>query len=370
MKCLMRLFLLALSTLLSLGASESEPASAPPPAEQTTPADKRPFVNNPDANGLSVDGIEEPLHAGVILTITFPTAMVAPDKIDAEGMESPVEIWPSLDTDFVWRTQSQGELIVKGPLIPGQPYRFRLREGARDVTGSAVEEGYGERSSLNASPQVPLVFNYPVRLSDAAGRLWFQDRASWQKFPAEILLNVPEGEMASAPTVDATGETEEAVTAFRARPLKPLPVGRRYDLVVDGICDAYGGRTLPYPQVFPLGVTRPLRVDYVAARNLPLEAPHIEVKFDQLVGDTALPKDVLEISPPISNLRIRMVGPSLIAEGDFDPNARYVVTVSDQIQGVAGYGLSMQEKWGAQSYSPRDRFANVQFSGSTSPSTM
>lgn len=47
-----------------------------------------------------------------------------------------------------------------------------------------------------------------------------------------------------------------------------------------------------------------------------------------------------------------MAGPSLIAEGDFDPNARYVVTVSNQVQGVAGYGLSMQEKWGA-SFRPK-----------------
>ncbi|MGA7901674.1 MAG: alpha-2-macroglobulin family protein [Terrimicrobiaceae bacterium] len=371
MKCLLCSFLLALSTLLPLGASENDPASASAPPERIALADndERPFVNNPNANGLSVDGFEEALHSGTILTITFPAAMVTQGMIDAEDVESPIDVWPSLDANFIWRTQSQGELIVRGPLIPGQSYHFRLREGAKDATGSAlqandwgfemfapmlrvIEEGYGERSSLNATPQVPLAFNYPVRLSDAASGIWFQDRASRERFPAEILLNVPEGEMANAPAVDATGETDEAVTAFRARPLKPLPVGRRYDLVVDGICDSYGGRALPYPQVFPLGVTRPLRVDYVAARNPPLEAPHIEVKFDQLLGETVLPKDVLEISPPVSKLRIRMAGPSLIAEGDFDPNARYLVTVSNQVQGVAGYGLSMQERWGA-SFRPK-----------------
>jgi alpha-2-macroglobulin len=371
MKFLIRLFLLALSTLLSLGASENDPALASSAPEQTAliDNDRRPFVNNPNGNGLSVDGFEEALHSGAILTITFPTAMVTQDKIDAGDVESPIDIWPSLDADFIWRTQSQGELIVRGPLIPGQSYHFRLRDQAKDATGRAlqanewgfemvapmlrvIEEGYGERSSLNASPQVPLVFNYPVRLSDAASRLWFQDRASREKFAAEILLNVPEGEMESAPTVDVTGGAEEDVTAFRVRPLKPLPVGRRYDLVVDGICDAHGGSALPYPQVFPVGITRPLKVDYVAARNLPLEAPCIEVKFNQLLSDAAPPKDALEISPAVSNLRIRMDGPSLIAEGDFDPNTRYVVAVSDQIQGASGYGLAMPEKWGA-SFRPK-----------------
>jgi len=338
------------------------PQPVPEPTVQVE-VDKRPFTNEPSGGGLSVDGVEEALRPGTLLTIAFPTAMVPPDKIDAEAAESPVDVWPTLDADFVWRTQSQGELSVKGPLTPGQPYRFRLREGTKDLAGNplqtiawgfemttpvlrVIEEDYGERNSLNASPQVPLEFNYPIRLSDAARGVWFQDRISRQKFPAEILLNVPEGETDDVPIVEAKAGAEE-VTAFRVRPLQPLPAGRRYDLIVDGICDAHGGRSLPYPQAFPLGVTRPLRIDYVAARNFPLETPRIEVKFGQVLGDAALPEDSLKIAPAVSNLRIRKERSSLIAEGDFKPNARYVVTVSDQILGASGYGLSKPETWGA-----------------------
>ncbi|HEY5706630.1 MAG TPA: alpha-2-macroglobulin family protein [Terrimicrobiaceae bacterium] len=356
-----RLLFAAFSALVALETPGQEgPSSAPKPNVE---ADERPFTNDPNADGVSADGVEDALRAGSALAITFPIDMVPPDKIDAEGLESPVEVRPSLDADFIWRTQSQGELRVKGPLIPGQTYQFRVRESTKDLAGNpfqagawgfemitpalrVIEEGYGERGSLNASPQVPVEFNYPIRLSDAAQRVWFQDRASRQKFPAEILLNAPDGEMEKAPVVDARPDTEE-VTAFRVRPLQPLPVGRRYDLVVDSICDAFGGRTLPYPQVFPLGVTRPLRIDYVAARNLPLETPRIEVKFSQVLSDAALPGNALQITPNVSNLRIRKDGPSLIAEGDFDASARYAVTVSDEITGSGGYGLSQPEKWGA-----------------------
>ena len=363
MRRLVFLLFAAISALMALEAPGQEEPSLGPVPEPNAESDKRPFTNDPNGGGLSVGGIEDALRPFITLTITFPTDIVPPDKIDAEGVESPIEVWPSLDADFIWRTQSQGELTIKGPLIPGQSYRFRVREGVKDLTGNpfqadawgfemiapalrVIEEDYGERGSLNASPQVPIEFNYPIRLSDAARGVWFQDRASRQKFPAEILLNVPEGEMDDAPIVEAKAEAEE-VTGFRVRPLQPLPVGRRYDLVVDGICDAHGGRTLPYPQVFPLGVTRPLRIDYVAARNFPLETPHIEVKFSQALSDAALPRDALEITPNVSNLRIRKAGPSLIAEGDFDPNARYAVAVSDEIMGTGGYGLSKPETWGA-----------------------
>jgi alpha-2-macroglobulin len=363
MRRLALLLFAAISALVALEALAQEEPSVSPVPEPSAEPDERPFSNNPDGDKLSVAGIEDALRAHTTLTITFPTDMVPPDKIDAEGVESPIEVWPSLDAHFFWRTQSQGELTVKGPLLPGQAYRFRVRAGTKDLAGNpfqadawglemttpvlrVIAEDYGERISLNSSPQVPIELNYPIRLSDAARGVWFQDRASRQRFPAEILLNLPEGETDGGSLVEAKAEAEE-VTAFRVRPLQPLPVGRRYDLVVEGICDALGGRPLPYPQVFPLGVTRPLRIDYVAARNLPLKAPHIEVKFSQALSDAPWPSDALRITPDVSNLRIRKEGPSLIAEGDFDPNARYAVTVSDQIMGTGGFGLAKPETWGA-----------------------
>ncbi len=368
MKRAVLLFFAAVVSLFGLEPPHFErpslwPRPSPEPVVVHEETDPRPFTNNPSGGGLSVDGADEALRAGTFLTINFPTEMVAADKIDVEGGPSPIEITPAVDVGFIWRTQSQGELVVKGPLIPEQSYRFRLGDGIKDQAGDSletaawglemrtpalrvVEEGYGERDSLNASPQVPLEFNYPIRLADAARGVWFQDRASREKFPAEILLNLPEGTADDAPAVDVKTDAGE-VTAFRVRPMQPLPVGRRYDLVVDGVCDATGGRSLPYPQVFPVGVTRPLAVDYVAARNFPLETPRIEVKFSQALGEAALPQDALKISPAVPNLRVTKEGAFLVAEGDFQTNARYIVTVSDRLLGANGYGLPKPETWGA-----------------------
>lgn len=336
-----------------------EPKSAFEPGE-----DSRPFANNPTGGGLSLEGAEETVQPFTTVTVTFPAAMVASDRIDEPGVESPVVVWPPLDTEFVWSTPTQGYLTFKGPVIPAQTYRLRLREGLQDAGGVAlpadvwgaemssagfqvVSENYGERDTLNARPQVPLEFNYPVRLDDAAVGIWFQDRASRERFPVEVLLNVPEGDVDPDRTVDAVVPDGEKFYGLRVRPVSPLPVGRFFDLVVEGVKDAYAGRGLAYPRVFPMGPTRSLKIAYVAARNRALEKPTLEVKFNRPISETPLSADVLKITPPVANLRVRPNGAFLMAEGDFQIGQRYTVRVSDQIPGAGGYGLAAPETWGA-----------------------
>ncbi|HEY5742467.1 MAG TPA: hypothetical protein VIS99_07990, partial [Terrimicrobiaceae bacterium] len=137
-------FFAAIAPLLALERpGHQRPSLWPKPLAQSTArivVDRPPFINNPSAGGISVDGIGEPLRFGNMLTLTFPTAMVPPDKIDSTGIQSPIEVWPSLDLEMTWRTQSQGELIVKSSLTPGQTYQFRLREGTKDLAGQALPE--------------------------------------------------------------------------------------------------------------------------------------------------------------------------------------------------------------------------------------
>lgn len=348
------------------------PVGTPPPVEHVAefqiPEDTRAFVNAPEGADISVEGLDDELRPFTTLTITFPADMVGADRIDAEGSESPINVWPPVDADFVWSTQTQGSLTIKGPLIPGQTYRFRLKEGLKDASGAdmpisqwgaemvtpefaIVEENYGERSRLNSRPQVPLEFNYPVRLSDAAQGMWFQNRLTRQRFPAEVLLNIPDGEMEGTVEEGALPE-DEKIYGLRVRPRDPLPMGSFYDLVVEGPVDAYAGRGLPYPHVYPLGPTVPLEVDYVNARNEPLEKPSIEVKFDQLLDNDPLPPNAVTVTPPVANMNLLKGGRYITVEGDFVIGTRYTVNVAEQIRGASGYGLAKPEKWGA-TFKPR-----------------
>ena len=378
------LVVLALSALGMARPPAASPSPTPIPPPSATPAptplafapDPRPFTDAPDALGISVEGgenEEDPednsLTRYTEFRVQFPEAMVAPDRIDATDAPSPIVAWPDLDAEWTWRTQSQGVWRVKGPLIPGQSYRLRLREGLAPLSGQplAVNEwGYEvetapievtsewwERETLSAQPQVPLKFNYPVRLADAAAGCWIQNRLTRERFPVEILLNRAVSDVAGDVVDLTTAADQPAPTAFRVRPREPLPVGSFYDLVVDGVADAYGGRPLLYPRVFPLGRTRFYEVDYVVARNWTRDRPHIEVKFRGLLSDAPLPPDAVKVEPAVPNLQLRREGERLLVDGDFDATRRYRVTLSAAITGDRGYPLAKSETWGA-TFRPRE----------------
>jgi hypothetical protein len=371
------LFLAAALTLLEAARLVAAPFTISP--------DSRPFIDAPDALGIAVEGDKTSdddsttaLTATSEFTIQFPDAMVAPDRIDAADSPSPVTLWPDLNAKWIWRTQSQGTWTADGPVIPGQAYRMRLREDLRTLAGDmldakkwgyklatpdfTVSADYNPEGPISARPQVPLEFNYPMRLSDAAEGCWFQDRLTRQRFPVEVLLNRAVSE-ATGDVVDVTkADAQTPPTEFRVRPRDPLPVGRFYDLVVDGMRNAYAGRTLPYPRVFALGRTAPLTIDYVAARNDPTDKPRIEVKFKGRLGDDPLPADALKIEPAVPHLTFRREGEFLFADGVFDLSTHYRVTIAAGLTGELGYPLAKAETWGA-TFHPKQ--ATLPFPGGT-----
>jgi len=337
-----------------------KPAAPPPtvsplplPPVFQIPEDTRLFTNDPKAGGVTISPEEGTIDPFGSFSMTFPADIVASDQIDAEGAESPVIAWPPLGDKFYWRSPASGDWFVKGLRIPGQTYRLRLREGLKALDGSALPIGtwgvelaappmkvsswYDERDQLNSRPVVPLEFNYPVRLGDAAAGLWFQDRATRKRFPAEISVRADAEDTKPVPTP----------VTIRATPRDPLPVGAYYDLVVENVGDAYAGRTLEYPRVFPLGTTRPLAVDFVAARNWATGNPHIEIKFQNSLADGPLPANAVTLDPPVKDIALRKDDNRIFVDGKFDTSIRYKVTISDKVTGDRGFPLAADSRWGA-----------------------
>src|SRR5438094_2713985 len=231
----------------------------------------------PDAGGIAIDPSSGKIGEGDTITITFPVAMVAADLIDVGNQPSPFVSEPKLDGTFLWKSQTEGVFTVSG-VVAGAHHRLNLAPGLKDAAGKpfvvkdwsaefrtpkfAISTEFSERKQLAARPQIYLESTYAVRLDEAAQHMYFQDRESREHFPVEVIQTA---EDKTAGSLEAAG--------FRVTPRAPLPVGRTFDLIVNGLFDAKSRRPLPYLQVMPAGKTEPLEVQWLGAFNHPLEAP-------------------------------------------------------------------------------------------------
>lgn len=331
-------------------------ATAQPPKSQPAP----PFHHNPAGAGLLVTGLDQPLTRFSTLTVAFPAPMT--DKLGPEAA-SPILVDPPLEAEFAWRSPSVGEWKPAGPIRPATTYRLRLRPDLKTLAGEEFAAGSwgaewrspelalewhpraAPRARLPAQPQVWLSWNYPVDLASVPEGVNFRIRDTGERLPAEVFLNEPAG--AVGETRSASSGAPCSALAFRVQPARPLPAGGRVDLVIGGIREAHSGLGLPYPEVIPLGETKPLEIERVEARWRPLEKPALAIVFTERLAAEPLPDDAVRVQPSAGPLRMRVEGAEVVVEGDFRPGVSYRVEIPPQIRGEFGFGLAQKEVWNA-----------------------
>src|SRR5262249_29161170 len=305
----------------------------------------------PDAGGVVIEPSRGKIAEGDTITITFPVSMVAPSLIDVGDQPSPFVSEPKLDGTFLWKSQTEGVFTVSG-VVAGARHRLKLGSGLKDATGKpfvvkdwsaefstpkfAMTTEFSERKQLPARPQIYLESTYPVRLDEAAQHIYFQDRESRERFPVEV-IQTAEGKTAGS--LEATG--------FQVTPRAPLPVGHTFDMIVNGLLDAKSRRPLPYLQVIPAGKTEPLKVQWVGAFNHPLEDPAIRIKFDDTIDPLEATPERIRVQPAVEKMKLLASVDEIAITGDFDLKKRYKVSISPELKGDRGYGLTSQSRWGA-----------------------
>src|SRR5882724_3769689 len=321
------------------------------------PKEEKKSNTKPDAGGVVIDPSEGEIAAGSELTITFPNAMVGMNKIDMSGQPSPFMSEPKIEGDFLWKSQTEGVFTVKA-VVAGATHRLTLVRDLKDASGARVDapgwsaefsaspfsvtSDFTEQEQLGSEPQIPLDSNYNVRLTEVAEHVYFQDRDSHQRFPVDVILRSDE-KLSEQP------EAQE----FSVAPRQPLPMGRTYDLIINGLLDAKSRRPLPYLIVLPAGKTAPLKVEWVVASNTPFEEPTIKIKFSDAVDPGEITADRIHIEPAVKDMQLLPNGDGVTIKGKFDLTQRHRVTISPEIKGERGYGLAEQSRWGA-TFHPQD----------------
>src|SRR5262249_33371020 len=218
----------------------------------------------------------------------------------------------------------------------GKPFVVKDWSAEFSTPKFAMTTEFSERKQLPARPQIYLESTYAVRLDEAAQHIYFQDRESRGRFPVEI-IQTAEGKAAGS--LEATG--------FRVTPRAALPVGHTFDLIVNGLLDAKSRRPLPYLQVMPAGKTEPLKVQWLGAFNHPLEDPSIRIKFDDTIDPVEATPERIHVEPAVEKMKLLASADEIQITGGFDLKQRYKVTISPELKGDRGYGLTAESRWGA-----------------------
>src|SRR6266568_2303965 len=305
----------------------------------------------PDAGGVVIEPSSGKIAEGDTITITFPVSMVAADLIDVGDQPSPFVSEPKLDGTFLWKSQTEGAFTVSG-VVAGAHHRLTLASGLKDAKGKtfvvkgwsaefttpkfAITSDFGERDELSARPQIYLESTYAVQLAEAAEHIYFQERDSHERFPAEIIQTTEEK---NAGPPEGTG--------FRVAPREPLPVGHTFDLIVNGLLDAKSRRPLRYLQVIPAGKTEPLKVEWVGAFNHALEQPSIRIKFNDDIDPVEATPERIRVEPAVEKMKLLASGSAIEITGNFNLAQRCKVTISPELKGDRGYGLAAESRWGA-----------------------
>jgi uncharacterized protein YfaS (alpha-2-macroglobulin family) len=290
---------------------------------------------------------EGSIAADMVLSISFPEPMVAPEAINRDDSRQPLEWSPALKGTFLWKSQTEGEFTVTEPVTPGTAYRASTTKNLKDLAGKNVavheweftsdafevhcDEEY--REHLSAKPRLSFYSNYRIRAVDVPNAIYFQDRDTHERFAVEAIVDETAG--------------DKPVFEWEIAPRESLPVGREYDVVVDGLRDAESRTPLPFLHVFAAGRTVPLELAWLGAFNTAFDVPVIRAKFSETIDPESVTPERFRIEPPVADLKIRADQDEVIAEGSFDPKQRYTVHVSKEIKGIRGFTLRADEKWGA-----------------------
>ena len=346
-----RRFLIAILLLVTCGLAFKPPSIlARSDADEDQEEEETSNVK-PDAGGIMIEPSRGKIAEGDTITITFPVVMVAPELIDVGDQPVPFVSEPKLEGTFLWKSQTEGVFTVSG-VVAGARHRLTLAPGLKDATGKpfvvkdwsaefttpkfAITSDFGERKQLPARPQIYLDSTYAVRLDEAAQHIYFQDRESRQRFAVEVIQTT---EDKSAGSLDATG--------FRVAPRESLPVGRTFDLIVNGLVDAKSRRPLPYLQVMPVGKTEPLKVQWLGAFNHALEDPAIRIKFNDYIDPVDATPEQIRVEPAVEKMKLLASNDEIEITGSFDLKQHYKVTISPELKGDRGYGLTAESHWGA-----------------------
>lgn len=301
---------------------------------------------DPRSGGMIVSPRDGMMRKGQQIRLSFPKPMVSSDQLKCETVKSVIRFTPPLKHEFQWMSQTEGRVTVKGAPRPDTTYSMTFVEGLQTETGEDFSpEQWGskyyvqpfvvnncyvldadiydkESTVLPVRPHVQLDFSHPVRPHEVVKSTYFQESGGWsrgKRYPLEVKLK---GYQKEGPQRD-----------FIVSPIRKLPVGKKFSLVIDGIKEAGSGAGLQHLKAFRLGQTTALEVDSVSSLNYPMKSPVIVIRFNDRMKHSLPDRSRISLSPKVSDLKVIPSGNEVRLEGSFDIKTPYQVSIGSRFKG-------------------------------------
>jgi uncharacterized protein YfaS (alpha-2-macroglobulin family) len=274
---------------------------------------------------------------------------------------------------FVWLSQRSGVFTPREPIPLSATLRLSLCTGTADIEGKPLPEWsqvvqtppmelkgshshlYAPSHDARAEPQISLLFNADVQLSDAAKFCKFIDAKGVeigakvatadpaahprQSFPRwrskdQSLLTWAERFSAKRRAEEITRGTPTGprTNQLIVTPLQPLPLGENWRLVIAaGLPSTDRHVRLLEPAEVAVGTVRPFLVEQVNASNVINSGRQLSITFSKAIAADVTPKNLsrwVQIEPQATMERVTIDRQTITWTGDFELRQPYTITVS------------------------------------------
>jgi len=318
--------------------------------------------------------------------VRFAAEMVAADQVGKPAAVSPLVFEPALGGRFTWLSTRSGTFAPAGTLPLGTKYQISLLRGLSDAGGNKVAVKLrelaqtppmrvkgtyllGSRDLANASivPRLLVLFNANVQARAAAKFIRFEDgarnriaaRVEQAGNPSKREQSFPTWESddrnltawSAQPEVDAKEEeddgeesdgSDDATKQAPARgnvlfatPVRPLPPGKEWRLVIDaGIPAAEWKTALPVAKQVPLGTVEPFAVSEITAEGNRIAGRRVMVEFSKELAEEVTAENIgrwIKVEPAPSKLKASISDRRVTLRGDFALGTQYRVSVAPNV---------------------------------------